>query len=520
MFYVDFYLFLDYYIFKEKEMFIKIQRGVEPMQYVAVDIGASSGRLILGEIKNGKLQIKEVSRFANGFTNEEGTCYWDLDHLLNQILLGLQKIKSMGYEQCVLGIDTWAVDYVLVDENGKRLREAVSYRDDRTMNTINIITKQRSKKEIYQKTGIQFQPFNTIYQLYEEDQKLLSAANTILMIPDYLGYCLTGVAVTEETNGSTTQLLNIHEHQFDSDLLALISVKKEQFARLVEPGTKLGTLKKEWFPSYDLPDVQVIAVASHDTASAIVGTPGVGNDWAYLSSGTWSLLGIENNKPIVKDEALQGNYTNEWGAFKTVRFLKNIMGMWLIQEVRRILPINYTFPQLVEEAKKVNAFKQFVNFNDERFLNPDNMIEEIQSYCRSTNQEIPISPGELANCIYNNLAIIYAIAIDELEKITGKKIERLHIVGGGSNNEWLNQLTANLSGRTVLAGPSEATAIGNVMMQMITTEEVTDLFAARNLIRHSFQIHVYQPEAINRMAIINQYKEVVNSDYTTSSTSL
>ncbi|MEJ9210399.1 rhamnulokinase [Bacillus smithii] len=490
------------------------------MQYVAVDIGASSGRMVLGEIKNGKLEMKEISRFANGFTNVGGTCYWDLDHLLEQILQGLEQVKSMGYDQCTLGIDTWAVDYVLLDDKGKRLRESVSYRDGRTKNTIEKVAQLRSKKEIYQKTGIQFQPFNTIYQLFEDSKNELSKTNQILMIPDYLGYCLTGVAVTEATNGSTTQLLNIHNHQFDDELLEMISVKKEQFARLVEPGTPLGQLKKEWYPSYDLPNVQVITVASHDTASAIVGTPGFGENWAYLSSGTWSLLGIENEVPIINDQAFYKNYTNEWGVFKTIRFLKNIMGLWLIQEVRRNLPKNYTFPQFVEEAKKVKAFKQFVNFNHERFLNPDNMVEEIQNYCRETNQEVPLTPGELANCIYNNLAIIYAIAIDELEMITGKKIEQLHIVGGGSNNEWLNQLTADLSGRTVFAGPSEATAIGNLIMQMIATGEVSDLETARKLVRHSFRIQTYHPNHVDRIAILNKYKEVVYDDYTSSATSL
>ncbi|GER65785.1 rhamnulokinase [Weizmannia acidilactici] len=487
------------------------KRKVDSVSYIAVDIGASSGRLILGEINNGKLEMQEISRFANGFTNQNGTSFWDVDHLLNQILLGLQKAKSMGYEHCTVGIDTWAVDYVLVGSNGKRLREAVSYRDARTKQTIQKMEKFIPKKTIYEKTGIQFQPFNTIYQLYEEDKKLLDETDKILLIPDYLGYCLTGVAVTEETNGSTTQLLNIHKHDFDEELLGLIGVKKSQFAKLTEPGTILGLLKKDWFPEFDLPDAEIVTVATHDTASAVVGTPGEGENWAYLSSGTWSLLGIETDIPVVSRQALEENYTNEWGAFKTIRFLKNIMGMWLIQEVRRILPKNYTFPEFVEEAKKVSGFKQVVNFNDERFLNPENMVEEIQQYCRETNQVVPESAGELANCIYNNLAILYSIALDELEQITGNKIDRLHIVGGGSNNEWLNQLTADLSGRNVYAGPGEATAVGNLLMQMIATGRLKDLKEARALVRESIDLKMYRPKVIDRKTIVLKYKKAVNS---------
>ncbi|EID43016.1 rhamnulokinase [Parageobacillus thermoglucosidasius] len=490
------------------------------MIYVAVDIGASSGRLVLGEIKDNKLKIKEIHRFSNGFTVKDGTCYWDIDYLLNEILKGLQVVKSLGYDQCTVGIDTWAVDYVLLDQKGKRLREVVSYRDGRTKQTIEKVTKLVSKEKIYKKTGIQFLPFNTIYQLYEEDQEKLKNTNQILMVPDYLGYCLTGVAVTEVTNASTTQLLNLNSRTFDDELLDLISVKREQFARLVEPGTELGMLKKEWFSSFDLPNCKIITVATHDTASAVIGTPGFGENWAYLSSGTWSLLGIESAVPIVNELALQHNYTNEWGAFQTIRFLKNIIGMWIIQEVRRHLEQDYDFAQFVEEAKKVKGFHQFINFNDERFMNPANMIDEIQTYCKETNQKVPETVGELANCIYNNLAIIYAIAIEELEEITGKTIDQLHIVGGGAYNEHLNQLTADLSGKVVYAGPTEATAIGNLIMQMIATKEVKDLEAARQLIRDSFEIKKYTPNEINRQAIIQKFKEVVLYDHVRSTGSL
>lgn len=479
------------------------------MTYVAVDIGASSGRLVLGEVENDKLKTKIVHRFANGITEKNGVCYWDIDHLLTEILKGLEVVKSLGHNSCTVGIDTWAVDYVLLDEQGNRLQEVIAYRDQRTQHTIEKVTKQLSKEKLYEKTGIQFLNFNTIYQLFEEDKEILSKTKQILMVPDYLGYCLTGNAVMEETNASTTQLLNIHNRTFDEELLNLLSIKREQFPPLCEPGVMLGKLKKADFPAYDLPDCNVITVASHDTASAVLGTPGSGDNWAFLSSGTWSLIGMEIVKPVVNRLAYQNNYTNEWGAFKTVRFLKNIIGMWLIQEVRRLLPKDYNFSQFVDEAKKVARFQQFINFNDDRFLNPNNMIAEIQHYCQTTNQVVPETPGELASCIYSNLAIIYTIALNDLEGITGVKIDRLHVVGGGAHNELLNQLTADVSGRVVYAGPTEATAIGNLAMQMIAAKDIDGLESAREMIRNSFEMKEYRPQKVNGLEIIQQFKEVV-----------
>lgn len=480
--------------------------------YVAVDIGASSGRLVLGELQDQKLQFKEVHRFANGFTEQDGVCYWDIDHLQTEILKGLEIVKSLGYDDCTVGIDTWAVDYVLVGQDGKRLQEVVSYRDCRTEHTIEKVTEQISKETIYSKTGIQFQNFNTLYQLYEENKEKLADTQYILMVPDYLGYCLTGKAVTEVTNASSTQMLNVHSRDFDEDLLQLLNIPKDKFASLTEPGTILGTLQKDWFPQYDLPDAKIITIATHDTASAVLGTPGRNGNWAFLSSGTWSLLGMELKQPVVSEKAFAHNYTNEWGACQTTRFLKNIIGMWLIQEVRRLFPKNYTFPQFVEEARKVNGYEPYINFNESRFMNPDNMIEEIQNFCKETNQKIPETAGELASCIYKNLAIIYAIAIDDLEEITGDTIERLHIVGGGAHNEMLNQLTADISGRTVYAGPTEATAIGNIVMQMIATKQLSGVEEARQFIHDFVDIKEYQPKSINRLEIIQKFKEVTTNE--------
>ncbi|UPG80698.1 rhamnulokinase [Bacillus subtilis] len=479
------------------------------MIYTAIDIGASSGRIMVGELNEGKLDIQEIHRFANGFSQRDGHCFWDIDHLLKQILQGLQKVKTLGYEHCTVGIDTWAVDYVLLDEKGDRLREAISYRDRRTDHTIDKLEHTLSKAAIYQKTGIQFQPFNTIYQLYEEDRELLIKTDKIMMIPDYLGYCLTGKAVTEITNASTTQLLNASTGNLDPELLEAVSVQEQQFAPLTEPGCELGKLRNEWFPDYDLPACKVMTVATHDTASAVIAAPGINDGWAYISSGTWSLIGVENKTPIITDLALENNYTNERGANNTIRFLKNIIGMWVIQEVRQQLQADYSFQQLAEEAKKTEPFQQFINLNDKRFLNPENMIKEIQHYCRQTRQKTPRTAGELACCIYSNLAIIYAIAIKELETITEKPIEQFHIIGGGARNDYLNQLTADMSGKAVYAGPIEATATGNLLMQMIAAKEVKDIKEARQVVRNSFPIKVFTPKDIDRSTIIQSFQQTV-----------
>ncbi|WP_050184419.1 rhamnulokinase [Domibacillus robiginosus] len=480
------------------------------MAHVAIDIGASSGRLIIGEIRNGKLDMKEVHRFANGFSKKNGTYYWDINHLLTEIVKGLAETKKLGFTSVTAGIDTWAVDYVLIDEQGERLQEVVSYRDSRTEHTIEKISKLISKETIYEKTGIQFLSFNTLYQLYEEKKELLEQTKHILLVPDYLGYCLTGRAVTEATNASTMQLLNIQEQDFDKDLLHLLSLKREQFPPLVQPGEKLGPLLKDRFPEYDLPDCEFFVVGSHDTASAIAGTPGFGEGWGYLSSGTWSLLGIESAKPITTKLAYEDNYTNEWGVFNTYRFLKNIMGMWVIQEVRRHLPQDYNFSKFVEEAKKVKPYQQFINFNEDRFLNPANMVEEIQNYCRETKQPIPTTAGELAACVFSNLAIIYAIAIKDLEEITNKKIDRLHIVGGGSNNYLLNQMTADMSDIPIYAGPSEATAVGNLIMQIIAAGEVSNLAEGRKLIEQSFPMQTFHSNSLNREKLIQSFQSISN----------
>lgn len=468
--------------------------------FIAIDIGASSGRLMMSQWDDQQLSLTEIHRFKNSFRHHAGFDRWHIDYLIKEILIGLEKVKHAGIQSCYVGIDTWAVDYCLIDDKGQRLGDPVAYRDKRTNHVIERFSQEYSLQTLYEKTGIQLQPFNTIFQLYVEDKNLLAKADKLLLIPDYLGYVFTGKMVTEKTNASTMQLLNANTQTWDQDLLAAIQVKEDLFAPLVDAGTLLGKLNQEKFSTYDLPDTTFITVASHDTASAIIGTPSSGSDWGYISSGTWSLLGIETKVPNISAAAFDENYTNEWGAHNTIRFLKNIMGMWLIQEVARHQNDQYSFPELAALAEVTPGFQQFIDVNDPRFLNPDNMITELQTYCRETHQKVPETPGEIARCVYDNLALCYGSELQKLEALTGTAhtLQRLHIVGGGSNNTFLNQLTADVAQCTIEAGPGEATAIGNLVLQMITVGLFASLEEARMAIKKSFPCTVHHPRAFDR----------------------
>lgn len=476
--------------------------------HVAIDIGASSGRVILAKTGK-KLEITEIHRFKNGFTKSDGHDRWNINHLINEILLGLEKVKTYGVDTCTIGIDTWAVDYVLLDENDELLADPVAYRDARTQGVMAKAFEKMSKSKIYQKTGIQFLNFNTLYQLCAEDRELLAKSKTILMIPDYIAYRLTGKKVGEVTNVSTTQYLNIHSRNYDKELLNIAGLDLDKFPELVETGTVIGKLSSDLYVKYDLPEAAVIAVATHDTASAVVGAPATNDNWAYLSSGTWSLIGVENQEPILSQKAFEENYTNEWGAYKTYRFLKNITGMWTVQEIARILDYQYTFAEMAEQAYQVEPFLQYVNLNDNRFTNPDNMITEIQDYCRESGQIVPETLGELVMCVYSNLALAYAHEWRILENLISHQLDVLHIVGGGSNVKLLNQLTADVIGKPVVAGPGEATALGNIMVQMITSGELQDLREARLWLSENQSLERYEPRPIADRDHLEIYKKTV-----------
>lgn len=483
------------------------------IHHIAVDIGASSGRLVHAVLEQGKLQLQELHRFPNGFQRKDGHDYWDIEQLFQEIIAGLAKAKQAGIQSCTLGIDTWAVDYVLIDEQGKRLHDVYAYRDARTSGAPDELHKHISREVVYGKTGIQELTFNTLYQLYVHDDKQLSEADQILYIPDYLYYRLTGKVMNEATNASTSGMINLQTGNYDEELLQLVGVKRSQFASLTEPGETLGPLLPSLHDQYDLPDCTCVVVPTHDTASAVVGVPVTSTTpWAYISSGTWSLLGMELAEPMYDERAMQANYTNERGAYQTYRFLKNIMGMWMIQEARRLQNNAHSFAELVELAAVEKPFQWLVRCNDARFLNPDHMIEEIQAYCRETGQSVPQTAGEIARTIFDSLALTYYDYMNELEQLTGAKAEVLHIVGGGANNALLNQLTADLIGREVKAGPSESTAIGNLVVQMLAIGKLENVAEARQLIASSFDIVSYLPRPLEDMEqVLLRWRELDNN---------
>ncbi|GGH16279.1 rhamnulokinase [Paenibacillus segetis] len=473
--------------------------------HIAVDIGASSGRLVLGRLEDDKILLEEIHRFSNGFTERNGSCFWDIDYLYDQIIAGLQKAKGCGVLKCTLGIDTWAVDYVLIDENGEKIQDVYSYRDNRTENTMEKVTAQISPEEVYTKTGIQQLSFNTLYQLYIHDPLELEKAYKILMVPDYLYYKLSGHMMNEVTNASTTQLLNLQTRDYDTDLLNLLHLKREHFAALTEPGEVLAFVSEAIVQQYDLPECLLICAATHDTASSVLGVPvQEGRSSAFISSGTWSLLGVELSHPINNHDAMKANYTNEWGAFGTYRFLKNVMGMWLIQEVRRLGDYRYSFAELAELAANEEGFRSLIPCNHPRFLNPLNMIEEIRRACLESGQHVPTTISQVARCIFDSLALSYYSYLNELEELTGTPIDVVQIVGGGSNNELLCQLTADVTGREVLAGPTESTALGNIAVQLIRTRDISGIHEVRKIIGNSFEIKSYLPR---KMA---NFKELIN----------
>ncbi|MDQ0223182.1 rhamnulokinase [Streptococcus moroccensis] len=466
--------------------------------HVAVDIGASSGRVMLATLDNyKKLDLQEMHRFKNEIQFVNGHYRWDIDYLFEEILTGLSKIRAVGVKSCTLGIDTWAVDYCLLDKSGHLLDQPIAYRDERTDGAMEEFFEKIPAETIYAKTGIQFLKFNTLYQLFREDKALLEKTDQILMVPDYLAYRLTGINTLEVTNASTTQFMDVNSEDLDADLLAAIGVPREKFPPVIQSGQVIGSLLEELKTSYDLPACQVIAVATHDTASAVVGVPSTADQPAYISSGTWSLIGVENRLPIATPNAFEQNYTNERGAYQTYRFLKNITGMWAVQEIARMLDYQYSYAEMAQAAYQVEPYLQYINLNDDRFTKPENMITEIQAACRETGQIVPESVGELTMCVYSNLALLYAHEWKVMQELTGETFEALHIVGGGSNVKLLNQLTADVIGKPVIAGPGEATAIGNLMVQLIAEGQFADLKEARSWLQEQFDYERYEPKDIS-----------------------
>jgi rhamnulokinase len=467
---------------------------------VAVDLGASSGRVMLARYSRTErsLELREIHRFANCLRQVDGTDCWDVDTLETEIRTGLRKVcEEQTIRPDSIGIDTWGVDFVLIDDNGERVGLPVSYRDNRTDGVMARAVEQLGREEIYRRSGIQFLPFNTLYQfraLSEQQPELVEKAAHALLIPDYFCYRLTGEMNWEYTNATTTQLVNINTDNWDDRLLEWAGVPRRWFGTPGHPGNAIGN----WIcPQGN--QIPVVSVATHDTASAVLAAPLEDGDAAYLSSGTWSLMGFESKTPYTSDQALAANITNEGGAEGRYRVLKNIMGLWLLQRVLREQKVS-DLGSLIDHARQIPACTFIINPNDDRFINPDNMSQEIQAACRESGQPVPNSDAELARCIFDSLALLYAKVLDELAALRGRPFTRLHIVGGGCQNELLNQLCANACGIPVLAGPVEASTLGNIGCQLMALDEVADVDEFRRLVAQSHTLIPFNPDSNSEIA--------------------
>lgn len=461
--------------------------------YLAIDIGASSGRHILGHIEQGKIVLEEIWRFENGMQVKDGSLCWDLPYLYGEIKTGIKKCKELGKIPVSMGIDTWAVDYVLLDENDQVIGKTYGYRDNRTQEMDEEVYKLISESELYSCTGIQKQLFNTIYQLMavkKQHPEYLKNAKTFLMLPDYFHFLLTGEKRSEYTNATSTQLVNAKTGDWDWALIEKLGYPKEIFLPLSMPGTKAGKFTDQLEEEMGF-SCEVVLPATHDTASAIMAVPDESGNSVYISSGTWSLMGIETKTPVCSEESRKKNFTNEGGYDHRFRYLKNIMGLWMIQSLRREMKNAYSFAQLCQLAEENSDFPSRVDVNADMFLAPASMTAAIKDMCIQTGQKVPETAGELAAVVYESLSDSYAETVQELEKITEKKYDSICIVGGGSNADYLNRLTAEKSGKKVLAGPGEATAVGNLLAQMIENKELKNLKEARKCVRNSFSIHEY-----------------------------
>ena len=483
--------------------------------YLAIDIGASSGRHILGHVEEGRILLEEMYRFDNKQVHRDGHDCWDMDNLWEGILGGLKACKEAGKIPQTIGIDTWAVDFVLLDEQGRMIGDAVAYRDGRTKEADKLVDRVIPARELYARTGIQKQLFNTIYQLMalkEEDPDQLEQAGALLMIPDYFGYRLTGVRKQEYTNATSTNLVHAASKSWDYELIDRLGLPKKLFGDLSMPGTVVGSLTEEIQAEVGF-NAAVILPATHDTGSAFLAVPARDDNAAYLSSGTWSLLGVENEEPICTEDSRKENFTNEGGAWYRFRYLKNIMGLWMIQSIRRelngvayvagrtskyakearttrlaSLGRQWSFPDLIEAARGASDFQSVVDANDDSFLSPESMIDAIRDYCRSSGQPVPETVGQIMQCVYLSLSHCYKEAVLNLSRLTGKTYTSINIVGGGCQDMYLNEMTAKAIGLPVYAGPVEGTAIGNLIVQFIAAGEFASLQAARDAIRMSFDI--------------------------------
>ena len=462
---------------------------------VAIDLGAGSGRAMLGRLGEDGLLLREVHRFRYEPRERDGHLRWDFAALLEGVRQGLKAAaaaaRELGGRVHSVGVDSWAVDYALLRAEGALVEDPVCYRDRRTANAMEEVFQLVSRDELFARTGIQFQPFNTIFQLHAHAREGLPAAARLLMIPDAVHHELTGVAAGERTNASTTQLLNAATGEWDDELFRRLGLPLGLMPEVRGAGTRLGPLREALQHELDLPGAVVIAPATHDTGSAVAGTP-LGEGWAYISSGTWSLVGVERPAPLNTRAVAAANFTNEAGAFRTNRFLKNVMGLWILESSRREWPA-HAYEELLAEVARLPGPVGLIDPDHPRFFNPPSMSREVAGALAESGQAVADHPVHLARVVLDSLARRYAEVVDTIEKLTGKRVEGIHVVGGGSLNEYLNQATADAAGRPVVAGPVEATAIGNLAVQAIADGELASLAAARRLIAAGVELRRYEP---------------------------
>lgn len=458
---------------------------------LAADFGASSGRLILSKFDGDKIELEEIHRFSNDPVRIGSRFYWDFPRLFHELKNGLKKAALKGIDISGIGIDTWGVDYGLIDKNGDLLSNPIHYRDNRTDNIIDDIEKIMSFEEIYKVTGIQYLQLNTLYQLYADLKfrpDILEKADALLFMPDLFNFYLTGQKYNEYTIASTSQMLEVFSKTWALEMLEKLSLPTKILQKIIMPGNIIGKLTKDIQEETGLPDVPVMSVGSHDTASAVAATPLEGENCAYISSGTWSLLGVESKEPIVNEDSLKDNFTNEGGLEGRIRFLKNINGLWMIQQLKKHWQehgIDVGYGEISKAAAAVKNDGFIIDPNDKSFLAPLNMATAVQQYCINNGQGEPREIGEIARAVYNGLAREYKARISALEEITGRTIDVINMVGGGIQDEFLCQHTANITGKTVLAGPIEATALGNILAQLIALGEINDLSQGREIVKNS-----------------------------------
>lgn len=448
--------------------------------YLAIDIGASGGRHILGSLVDGKIQLEEVYRFNNGMELVDGSYCWNTQRIFNEILEGMKSCKELGKIPISVGIDTWGVDFVLLDADNNIVGNTVGYRDSRTQGYPTKLDEIIPAQEMYERTGIQSQVYNTVYQLMSikaEKPQLLDRAESLLFTPDYYYFLLSGIKGQEYTIASTSMMLDVYSKSWDYELIERLGLARKLFQELHMPGTKLGNLTKHVKDIVGY-DCKVIATASHDTASAVMAIPSCNKDILYISSGTWSLMGIESDMPNTSEACRLAGFSNEGGYQGRYRILKNIMGLWMIQSVRKEIASDISYAEICEKASK-ESIASIVDCNDSCFLAPESMTRQVKEFCENTKQQVPQTLSELAAVIYNSLAKCYSKTLDEVESLTGRHYPCINIIGGGSNATYLNELTMKYTNREVKAGPGEATAIGNIICQMISNKEITNIEEAR-----------------------------------------